>query len=55
MNVEAVVTNRIHVFRVSTEKDASAGVEAEPAEQVTSTDVGMNLQGLDGEGRLRWC
>jgi hypothetical protein len=32
MNAGETVTNRIHVFRVSTEEDASAGAEAESAE-----------------------
>jgi hypothetical protein len=53
MNAEATVTNRIHVFRASTEKDASAGTKAESAEEVASADVGTNLQCLDGEGCLR--
>ena len=43
MNAEATVTNQIHVFRVSTEEDASAGAKAESAGEVASADVGTNL------------
>jgi len=53
MNAEATVTNRIHVFRASSKKDAFIGTKAESAEavtteEVTPVDIGTNLQSLDG-------